>query len=384
MRNPTVFFYLPENDDVYFDAPVVLAEGLRELGVPYVANRDYWQISADSPATLFQRAAGMTHHDADIVVIHDDWFYHYPQSTLRIEERPAPPGLLTEKRGYRLVYLDTWVGARSNSWTPEFRYCDLILRTHLNSRASRPSNMRPWVLGFTSRIIRACEPTKPFAARRRAVAENFSYTHPFSHGVRELFERRVAPGLSRSFEFDRTRSKPEPQAMSAQDRLMWRQTVDKHNPDYFCRLGSSMAVATFCGYLVPGLPADASVHFRGEKRYQALSMIFRAASAATFRTPRLIQWDSWRFWETLCAGSVALHLDLEKYGAALPVMPENGKHYLGVDLDRSQEFAAAVDSDSDALERVGVAGRRWALEHYSPQAMAARFLAMLGYAAEAN
>lgn len=379
MKRPMVYFYLPENDDVYFDAPLVLAEGLKELGVPFVANRDWWRLSPDSPETLFKRAAGMSHADADIVVIHDDWFYYYPQSTLKIQERPAPPGLFVAKKNFRLVYLDTWVGAATNSWEPAFRHCDVILRTQFNSRCAYPANMKPWVLGYTNRILAATRGGRPFCERRRVLVENFSYTHPFPHGLRQIFSERIAPKLSRVLPADSSKSKPNPAAMSAYDRLMWEQSVDKHNPDYFDKLGSSVMTAAFCGYLCPWLPADASVHFRGAKRHQLLSRLSRAAAKIIRRPERLIQWDSWRFWETLCAGGVALHVDLKKYGAALPVMPENGKHYLGIDLDRVDEFIARLEASLDSFEQIGRAGHAWALEHYSPRKMAERFLVAAGF-----
>lgn len=384
MTLPTVHFFLPPNDDVYFDAPLVLAEGLKELGVPFHANRDYWRLGPDSSATLFTQARDRTHDDADVVVIHDDWFYHFPQSTLKIERRPAPPGVFKARRNYRLVYLDTWVGAATNSWDPEFRECDLILRTQFNRRCAYPANMKPWVLGFTNRVRAATAGALPFDRRRRTLVENFSYTHPYPHGLRQLFLERIAPRLAPVLPLDRTKSAANPGAMSDQDRLMWEQTVDKHNPDYFARLGSSAMVAAFCGNLCPWLPADAAVHFRGGRKHRLISAIYRGLAAAVPGTPRVIQWDSWRFWEALCAGAVPLHVDLEKYGALLPVMPENWQHYVGVDLDHLDDFVDRISSDFAALGRIAEAGRQWALEHYSPRMMARRFLASLGHEVPAD
>jgi hypothetical protein len=367
-----VYFYLPENDDVYFDAPLVLAEGLKELGVEFAANRDYWRLAPDSEKTLFKKRAGLAHQDADVVIIHDDWFFHYPQSTLKIRHRPAPPDLFVPQRRYQLVYLDTWVGARTNSWEPEFRHCDLILRTQYNRRCSYPSNVRPWVLGFTERILQATSKQSAFQERRRVLLENFAYTHHFEHGVRAEFSRKIAPMLQGVLPVEQFRSKPQPEKMSAFDHLMWQQSVDKHNPDYFAALTSSAAVACFCGYLCPWWPGDASVHFRGAKRQQALAAFARGLAALVPRPPRLIQWDSWRFWETLCAGSVAFHLDLEHYGVELPVMPVNWKHYIGIDLDRPEGAIERLRDDAGLLERVARQGREWAGQHYSPVAMANR------------
>jgi len=374
-----VYFFLPENDDVYFDAPLVLAEGLRELGIRFACNRDYWRLEPDSDETLFRREPGLTHGDADVVVIHDDWFYHVPQSTFKVTERPAPPGVFKDKRNYRLVYLDTLVGTRGNIWQPEFRHCDIVLKTQYNRCCVYPGNVRPWALGFTSRVQQATEPRLPFAQRDRVILDNFSYTHPYPHGLRETFRQRVAPLLGDVLRVDTTKSKPDADRMSGYDQLMWEQSVDKHNPDYFARLTRSIMVATFCGSMCPRLPADAFVHYTGGRRHEAISAFYRVLSVVSGRTPRVMQWDSWRFWETLCAGAVAMHVDLEKYGAELPVMPENWKHYIGVDLRRPEQAIERLRDEPDLLERVADEGRRWALANYSPKAMAARMLGSLGW-----
>lgn len=379
MKYPTVYFYLPENDDVYFDAPLVLAEGLSELGVPFVANRNYWRLTPDSAETLFKHNPDVSHEDADIVVIHDDWFYYYPQKTLQIQMRPAPPRLFKNKRQYRLVYLDTWVGAATNSWESEFRECDVILRTQYNKNCKYPSNMRPWVLGYTNRVLKAMSGETLFQQRHQSIAENFSYTHPFPHGLRQIFLDTVVPLLPPWLPIDRTKSHPDINNMSEYDRLMWEQTVDKHNPDYFFRLQTSSISATFCGFLCPWLPQDASIHFRGEKRNQLLSLASRLMAKVIRKPERLIQWDSWRFWETLCAGTVALHVDLEKYGVLMPVMPKNWEHYIGIDLDHVDIFLERLEEERANLERIGKEGHRWALDHYSPIQMARRFLTEAGY-----
>jgi hypothetical protein len=59
---------------------------------------------------------------------------------------------------------------------------------------------------------------------------------------------------------------------------------------------------------------------------------------------------------------------------SLPVMPVNGEHYLGVRFDSVDETIDRVAADPAVLERVAAAGRRWALEHYAPPALAGRML----------
>jgi hypothetical protein len=58
----------------------------------------------------------------------------------------------------------------------------------------------------------------------------------------------------------------------------------------------------------------------------------------------------------------------------LPVMPVNGEHYFGVRFDAVDETIDRITADPGVLERVAAAGRQWALEHYSPKALAQRLL----------
>jgi hypothetical protein len=88
----------------------------------------------------------------------------------------------------------------------------------------------------------------------------------------------------------------------------------------------------------------------------------------------IVQWDSWRFWESLAAGCVTFHLDFEKYGIDLPVMPENWRHYIGIDLDNVQATIDRITANPEILEYIAQEGRSWAIKNYSPVPTALRFL----------
>ena len=90
-----------------------------------------------------------------------------------------------------------------------------------------------------------------------------------------------------------------------------------------------------------------------------------------------MNWESWRFWEAMAAGCVVLHVDLEKYGATLPIMPQNWRHYIGVDLENLQDTVERIEREPDLLEMISSAGREWSLQHYSPLPTARRFLSTL-------
>ena len=96
------------------------------------------------------------------------------------------------------------------------------------------------------------------------------------------------------------------------------------------------------------------------------------------RPRRALQWDSFRFWESVAAGCAAFNIDLDYYGVSLPVMPTNGEHYIGVRFDAIDETIDRLAADPGWLERVGAQGRQWALDHYSPRALATRLLEWTG------
>ena len=51
------------------------------------------------------------------------------------------------------------------------------------------------------------------------------------------------------------------------------------------------------------------------------------------------------------------HVALNRYGAILPVMPENGREYVGIDLRDATEVADRIREEPGWLEEVGFAGR---------------------------
>jgi hypothetical protein len=91
-----------------------------------------------------------------------------------------------------------------------------------------------------------------------------------------------------------------------------------------------------------------------------------------------VQWDSFRAWEAWVADCANINVDLDLYGPELPVMPGNWKHYVGVDLHRPNKAIERLCHDPTILEEVARQGRQWALDHYSPKAMAIRLLGFSG------
>jgi hypothetical protein len=160
---------------------------------------------------------------------------------------------------------------------------------------------------------------------------------------------------------------------------MWNQTGERFSASYYQRLGSSQGVACFCGELIPPMPwRNPQQYLVGGNKAKLKRIFFDAVGLIDPRSPRSVQWDSFRFWEALVGGCAAFNIDLDHYGVELPVMPENWKHYIGADLARPQKVIDRLRDEPEILGKVAASGTEWAMRHYSPRRMAERLLDLSG------
>ncbi len=370
-----VFFYCRERTDAYQDDVVVLAEGLRELGVEVFGNCNYWQRSPAPDDWLVRHDPAVQAADCDIVAVSYIW-PRWIDRDFKVHTSPLPPGLFAPDRRYRTVFLDLDDGYLTESFKPEYRAFDAVFRAKYNRRCFHPANHRPWALGLTSRVLQCTRDAQPWAQRRRAIAVNFNASHPYIHPARALMEQAFVPAAERHFEIDRTRDDLKQPPADAWDRLMWEQTQHRHARSYYARLGADQAVAAFCGEMIPPGPF-APPYLVGGGRARLLRRLYETLAVFDARPRRLIQWDSWRFWEGLAAGCLVFNFDLPHFGVELPVMPENFVHYIGVRPDNVAEAFARLAAEPGLPESIAAQGRTWVLAHYTPRALAERFLQTL-------
>ena len=370
-----VFFYCRNEPGNLQEDVIALAEGLQELGIPYSGNCDYWLQSTEPGDYLIKHDPEITPDDCDIVVVSYTWPYWIRMKTFDLVRRPLPEGLFRKGRRYATVYMDSHDGHRTVSWEPEFRQFDLILRSKLNNRAWHPENMKPWVLGYTNRILKAVAGQLPFEQRRRAALVNFGASHPYPHGTREEAARRFLPAWAGLMPLDTTKDNLGEVPSDAYERLMWEQTGERYSSAYYRRLGESQCVACFCGELIPPMPWRRPEQLMvGGNKAKLKRAAFECLAKLDPRAPRSVQWDSFRAWEAWVAGCATLNIDLDLYGASLPVRPVNWEHYIGVDLRRPEKAIERVRDEPAVIERVAKAGQQWALRNYAPRVMAQRML----------
>ena len=358
-----VFFYCLPNE--YQHLSICLAEGFKQLNVPFYSNIDYFQTDTDQDNYLFRHDPSVTPDDCDIVVVEKAWVTHL---------HSLPENLFHPGRNYVTVYLDDMDGPLTPAWYPATRHFDFIFRTHLNNQAKYPPNFVPWVFGLSNRILRETGNIPNFQHRTLNLLANFRVTQEkltliffgdieppqipgmvrinptqlrVEHPLRQVFCDQFCTLIESILPIDDQVEGLNQAPSHPYHALQWQQTGRRHHPQYYQRLKATAACAAFGGYVVPGTDSH---------------------------PPYLEWWDSWRFWESLAAGCVMFHVDLEKYGAVLPVMPENWHHYIGLDLGNLEDTVHRIASDPSILEHISQAGRQWAIENYTPVPTAMRFL----------
>ncbi len=360
--NRKIFFYCvpsgsPESTG-YPHTIVCLAEGLRALGIEFYSNIDYWQLSPEKEEYLFRRNPEVTPDDCSIVVLNQDWFC--------VASRPLPNDLFKPNRKYVTVYMDSADGSKTHSWNSEFRQFDFIFKLHYISKARYPSNFYPWSQGLSERMLRELESLPSFQEKKRQLLVNFREPHKIKHSVRHSIYQEFLPRIESVLPVNISVDSLNNFSVNAYHYLQWVQTGRRHSPSYYKSLRDSAACACFGGFFVAPWPKDHSS--------QTSRTLKRILGEMGLKSNIIVQWDSWRLWESLAAECASFHCDFEKYGFLLPVMPENWQHYVGIDLNNIQEAIDRIADDPEILERISTEGRLWVLEHYSPVPTTLRFL----------
>jgi hypothetical protein len=336
---------------------ICLAEGFRELGIPFFSNTNYWQESPE-PKYLIQQDTNITPDDCSVVIVTHNWF------TVNL---PLPKNLFHPNRKYITVYIDGEDGDRTYVERPEFRQFDFILRNHFNHHLTYGENFYPWPFGLNYRILQELEQIPSFQDRNQHLLVNYRHWITNTHSVRQITSSQFIPSLEKILPAHNYIDNEKP--TDSYHYHHWKQSGGRHHPNYYKRLKNSVGCAAFGGFFVPSwFKNPGSLESRFGKR------VF---SKLKLKSNTVVQWDSWRLWESLAAGCVTFHLDFEKYGFSLPIMPKNWHHYIGIDLDNIQETVDRIAPE--ILEEISTAGRCWALENYTPVPIAIAFLKTIGY-----
>ena len=335
---------------------VALIEGLYGKPIEVSGKHKFFPLFDDNRSHLIEHEH-FHYKESDVVVFSSEIFDSGYTDLL-------PEDLYSPNRKYKLLFLDNSDGFRTPGFRSEMRKVDIVLKSHYNSKQKYPSNFIPWQFGLTNRLIEYADINKN-NSRRDTLIESFRVIH----GARNLSVRHFLPLLDSCLAIDQTKEEFDVCHLEMKDRVLWEITGRRHYPSFYQRLGSSLACAAFGGHLEPSWMFG-NIELRSHL-IRANDLLMRGKMCS-----QIWQWDSFRFWESLISGCATIHVDLDRYGAVLPIMPTNFQHYIGVDFDKPEK-AAAITNDLPQIAEIAHNGQIWARENYSPSAVANRFLAIL-------
>jgi hypothetical protein len=346
----------------YQHETVCLGEGLKELGIDFYSNVNFWLPSLDE-SFLFRYDPDITPDDCDIVIINNFWWQKRSQFARELFDCEY---LLRKGRPHLTVLLNSSDDAPSSNFLePGFDRFDYCFKSHLTKSSPLLSNTHPFPFGLSVRILREVQNAPTFSQRKPGLLIN-SRSSPYGdHSLRNYVQEHFLSRVNSIIPLDTT-TVVDAHKGGPYHAFHWAQTGGRHNPGYYKLLLSTTTCSSFGGYFISPFPYK-SWTWTGRFCRKIITKL-------GWKTNRLVQWDSWRFWEALAAGCVPIHLDFDKYGFVLPVMPENWKHYIGIDLDDLDGSIKRIAENLERQPEISAEGQFWAIEHYSPVAVARRFL----------
>jgi hypothetical protein len=349
---------------------VPLAEGLGELGIPFCGSADYWMKPDGS--YLIEKAEHSAGQQADAVVVSTGFLY-WIQGRGRDQHGKLPEWILQRELRGKVVgmdFCDGYLSPVTQKWSESF---DIILRAHFNRRCGWPPQTRPWAYGLTNRILATAAKFRNDFSSKKGCLFAFGASHGFPHGAREHAQQHLFSEISSRISMVTQQDNLSQPPADSEERRLWFQCAGRHSPDFFRRLSSVQICAAFCGELVPSLPLRPDF-LVGGNRAKIRKLCWTVVSRLQGGPNRLIQADSWRFWEALACGAAVMHHNADETGWLLPVPPIPFETYLPVSLRGENKRLFSILRNTQALFGIAEAGRNWALENYSPKRVAERFL----------
>lgn len=332
LKETGITFYSALQDFEYSYIVFCLADGLSQLGIPIFSNIDYenqlisnFKFEASDSKYIFEKS------DYVVLDLSDQQFYGTIDLKIPSEKMSIA---FSMRDNSNFVYLDD---------IPLF--C-----THQNQYFQAPGWRIPWAFGLSQRMMDELANTSN-KERNRCILNNFRPS--MNQDLRSCLDFILIPSLQKYFELD--------SRITEEGR--WGEL-------YFKKLQTSLGCLAYGGYFQQNLLKNSFLRnhddfYNSHKNYRY------------FRDIVILRWDSWRFWESLASGCLTFHLDFEKYGLNLPVIPENWKHYIGFNLEDIKSDIERLVDEQDKIPEISQNGREWAFKYYSPKAVAEKFLDFL-------
>jgi len=328
------FYSVSKNFDYSYNV-FCLADGLSQLGIPILSNIDYenqlisnFKFEASHSNYLFKKS------DYIVLDLASERFY----GTLELEIPPEKMSVaFSMEDNSNFIYLDD---------IPLF--C-----THQNQYFEAPGWRIPWAFGLSQRMM---DELANISNKERNKCILNSFRPSMHQDLRSCLDLILTPHLQKYFELD----------SSITEEGRWGEL-------YFKKLQANLGCLAYGGFFQQNLLKNSFL--RNHQDFYNSYKNYRFSKDIV-----ILRWDSWRFWESLASGCLTFHVDFEKYGFNLPVMPENWKHYIGLNLEDIKSDVERLADEQNRIPEISQNGREWAFNYYSPKAVAERFLDFLeGY-----
>lgn len=339
---------------------VSIAEGLEYLGISIFANQNYSPSYFKQGEFLFKKDNNISPNDCAICVVD----INYDHIMFTGKQHPFFEQITDLREDLVVICVD--MGDVYHPATMSYLTNSIfkgVLRTHTSSLIEHSPYCISWTFGLTNRIIKATKPNLDFCQRNKEmiaifrsslnqsvrIAMSFSFLSCLRNKIK-IHENLIEENLTNQTDQNDFHS------------FYSSQSKTHHVSEWFKLLKETMFCCAYGG----------SFHcnnlFQSEYAGMDISTISVQPKRAIFR------WDSWRFWESLAAGCVTIHLDFEQCGFLLPIKPINWQHYVGIDLTNPRATAERILDEPDLMAKIAYNGRQWTLENYSPLPVACRFL----------
>lgn len=322
-----VYIHAPDETLTHFSG--CLIEGLLSLGIPFKTNA----------TTLTARPISMPLPGVDLKDFYSEPLTGFSAYLVDISTHntflpfegvaPAPVGYITTS------------DISAFCEVPEDH---VVFVAHDSRHAVKPGKRESIAFGLAERLIERTESRPAFKNRSNVAVHSFRPT--LHQGVRALLDLTFVPVLESRVPIERVNSPPG---------------------QYLQTLMNSALCLCYGGDFYS--PIVGNTWFEKNQPDLYAHHAFKHVETAA-----VLRWDSWRFWEALVAGCVAIHLDFEKYGFNLPVMPEPWVHYAPLDLANLAGSVDEIWDRRDTWATISEQGRAWAIEHYAPAATVERVL----------
>ncbi len=327
-------FFLSDSSTFSY-AATCLADGLHQMGVPIFANIDYGDLLITD--FRFEKCDDISmRENAYCILVDLQDTRQYFKQMVRFETPNA--------RTIALCMQDD-VGNFCIDGT------DAFLCAHENVYRKLVGIRLPIGFGLSSAMIRKSGDLLPNEPRAEGFLYNFRPS--LNQDLRASLDLVLLPAMRQHFPVHNQTTR-----------------AGRWNDDYFALLRNSLGCLAYGGTFEQDFSKNE--YFMCNERFRTFTSYVEQR-----RETILLRWDSWRFWESLVFGCVTVHLDFEEYGFMLPVIPENWKHYVGVNLSDVRRDVERLMDERNLLPEIAWNGRQWAIEHYSPLAVGRRFIGLL-------